>query len=745
MPLKSQSAGRFVPRWVLAIATLLLVAAAYVALDWYVAAPVDALATATYVGRDACAQCHAPQVEAHRGSRHDRAMELATPESVEGDFDNAELSYHGITARFFRRGDDYFVHTEGPDGTMADFQVKYTFGVEPLQQYMVEFPDGRVQVLRESWDTEKNEWFYLPPPDATDLRLAPDDPTHWTGIGQNWNSTCAECHSTNLEKKYDLATDSYHTTYSEIDVSCEACHGPASLHVRLAESNSLFWDRRHGLGLHQLKSASNRSEIETCAQCHSRQVGQMVEGFRPGDSLYDFYQIALLDEGLYHADGQIEDEVFAYGSFLQSKMHAKGVRCSDCHDPHSTRLRFEGNALCAQCHVPAKFDTPAHHHHQMGTPGASCVECHMPATHYMVVDPRRDHSIRVPRPDLTVAIGTPNACNKCHTKPEESAEWAAAAVEKWYGPKRHDDPHWAPAFAAGRAGEEQGEALLLKVWRRHQTPAIVRATAIGLLSQYPSAAVAEAFRQALRDPEPMVRRAAVMSVPLAPQDIEHWLVPLLGDSSRGVRIAVAQRLLDVPSLRLNSEEQEQLDRAMTEYRQMLARYPEISTTHVALANMALLRGDMQGGMNELRMAIKLAPYRAGPRHELAMWLAANRGDAAEIARLRREEIALLERDIEFNPRDAQLRSLLGVLHTYLGQFDQAEERMREAVELAPLRGDLLTGLAEIQLVRYRQSPDEATYERGLETLRKLNPNDPTVAGLLEQWRAARRQATPRSP
>jgi formate-dependent nitrite reductase cytochrome c552 subunit len=209
-------------------------------------------------------------------------------------------------------------------------------------------------------------------------------------------------------------------------VSCETCHGPASLHVDLARDRSLFWDRRFGKGLHAIRSVSNQPEIDTCAQCHSRQVAAVAEGYRPGEPIDDYYEMALLEEGLYHADGQIQDEVFDVGSFLQSKMHAKGVRCSDCHNPHSLKLKFEGNALCAQCHVPAKYDTPAHHHHTMGTPGASCVECHMPATHYMVVDPRRDHSLRVPRPDLSVALGTPNACNNCHTKPEESAAWAAA-------------------------------------------------------------------------------------------------------------------------------------------------------------------------------------------------------------------------------------------------------------------------------------------------------------------------------
>jgi len=255
---------------------LSLMIAIYVWADWYIGLPGDA--RAEFVGRQSCAQCHESQHSAWQGSHHELAMDLAKEMTVLGDFKDAELTHHGVTSRMFKRNGKFFVHTEGPDGKLSDFEVKYVFGVDPLQQYMVEFdrpadmpPDevARLQVLRISWDTRNKRWFHLDPPDVKE-KLDPTDELHWTGLAQRWNHMCADCHSTNLQKNFDVAKNQYHTTWSEIDVSCEACHGPGSLHVQLAKSGSLFWDRKRGYGLADLKDTSNVPQIQACAPCHSR-------------------------------------------------------------------------------------------------------------------------------------------------------------------------------------------------------------------------------------------------------------------------------------------------------------------------------------------------------------------------------------------------------------------------------------------------------------------------------------------
>ncbi|HZN34016.1 MAG TPA: multiheme c-type cytochrome, partial [Pirellulaceae bacterium] len=415
-------------RRLIIVALLFLAALAVTAgvwADWYYGLPADAVAT--FVGGQTCAECHRAQHDEWRGSHHDLAMDVATDATVLGNFNEATLTHHGVTSKMFRRDGKFFVNTEGPVGKLADFEVKYVFGVDPLQQYMVEFdrtPDmppgeiARLQVLRISWDTKAKKWFHLNPPDVKE-KLDPTDELHWTGLAQRWNHMCADCHSTNLKKNYDVASGRYHTTFSEIDVSCEACHGPGSLHVQLAKAPSLFWDRQRGYALAKLKALSNVPQVQACAPCHSRR--RIVAGdYTAGCNYYDFYANEVLTADAYHADGQIMDEVYEYSSFLQSKMYHKNIKCSDCHNPHSARLKHTGNQVCTSCHQhPAgKFDGEIHHRHPMTSTGAACASCHMPQTTYMDVDPRRDHSFRVPRPDLSVTLGTPNACTGCHLRDE---------------------------------------------------------------------------------------------------------------------------------------------------------------------------------------------------------------------------------------------------------------------------------------------------------------------------------------
>jgi len=564
--------------------------------DWYFT--IGEGTVATYVGRQKCIQCHQNEAHEWEGSHHDLAMDLATKETVLGDFNNAEFTHHGITSRFFRKDGKYFVNTEGSDGEMSDFEIKYVFGCDPMQQYMVEFdrpkdmPEdeiARVQVLRLSWDVNKNRWFYIPPSDV-DEKLAPDDVLHWTGWGQRWNTMCADCHSTNLKKNYDHKKQAYHTTFSEIDVSCEACHGPGSTHVKLAENKAFFWDRKVGYGLPKLKSNNPDVEVHTCAQCHSRRRILHPE-FHPGNDFYDYFANELLAGSTYHADGQIMDEVYVHGSFIQSKMYHKGIKCSDCHNPHSLELKHDGNKVCTSCHQhPAgKYDTPAHHFHRDGSTGASCVECHMPETTYMVVDPRRDHSLRVPRPDLSVKIGTPNACTRCHIdednlptekrgKVTQYLDWLTAAragdeaiakeiqrvdtnmaesFNKWYGEKDDLDDHFAVALDAYRKGDTRSPADLMMIARNKSLPAIVRATALMELGSDNSDESLELATKLLKDRDPQVRSSALTRIEsdLREQRGRFDSVNPLVQRHRG-RIQQFERALQDPRLSASADDAE---------------------------------------------------------------------------------------------------------------------------------------------------------------------------------------------
>ncbi len=707
--------------------------------DYWSARPLEI--QRSFVGRDSCVDCHREQVDAFIGSDHDRAMDLATDQTVLGDFNDATIQHDGLTSRMFRQGDRFMVHTEGEDGKMHDFEVKYVFGVEPLQQYMVEFdrPENlpadvisRLQVLRISWDTERKQWFYLRPPDVDD-KLAADDPLHWTGIAQRWQTMCAECHSTDLKTDFDPKLVRYHTTFSEIDVSCEACHGPASLHVELANEHSLFWDRRHGYGLAKLKGDDPEPELQTCAPCHSRR-SQLTDAFRAGDRFCDHFNLELLRDDTYFADGQIKDEVYVYGSFIQSRMYHKGIRCTDCHDPHSLKLKHPGNQTCTSCHQHSagKYDVPSHHHHQPGTPGSMCVDCHMPQRTYMEVDPRRDHSLRVPRPDLSVKLGTPNACSGCHVADRKElldpqtqaglvqyADWQVAAEEnqqvadliratdqwcndacdRWYGDLRQTPYHFAEAITAFRNGDDEAveKMLRLSMQTAENAPAIARASALSELSASGIAAVIPTAKQILATPneDPMVRAAAVDAFMAAPDvvTIRRALMPLLDDQSPLVRCAAARVITASGAYRaLSGAEQLQVDQALEEVKAAIMITSDRAGAQMSWAMLCEARGRYDEAVDAYETAMRVEPMTTGPRTNLAALLEnlAERAPPnsrsqiiARVAKLRSDELPLLGRDASLAPQNAAIQYRYGLALYLAGQLVDAMDKLEKAVELSP--------------------------------------------------------------
>jgi len=500
-------------------------------------------AHATFVGREQCIDCHTQAYESWLGSHHDDAMDVANGDTVSGDFNDAEFTHRGVRSRFYRKDDKYFVYTEGPGGEMAEFEVLYTFGVEPLQQYLVPFPGGRLQVLSTAWDVERQRWFSLNP----DTDIAADDWLHWTRNGQNWNGMCAECHSTDLRKNFDAQSNTFNTEWSEIDVSCEACHGPGSWHVEWAEVDPMGRPVVDNYGLIvDTAGIDNQQLVDICAPCHARRA-------EIGD--YDHSQVNLLEtlspsllvEDLYHPDGQILDEDYVWGSFLQSKMYANDIRCDDCHDVHSLELHKQGNDLCLQCHRGDTYDTYTHHFHQHvvddePSDGALCVKCHMPEQPYMVIDYRADHSIRVPRPDLSLEIGVPNACSQSGCHDDQTVEWAVEAYTDWYGKARK--PHFGTVMAAARSGDPKAEAGLLALFESALNPVIVRATALNSLQAYPGERADDALRLALADEDPLIRLTAVDTIAQrTPEGLVEHLAPMLFDPARLPGPCVLERRL----------------------------------------------------------------------------------------------------------------------------------------------------------------------------------------------------------
>jgi predicted CXXCH cytochrome family protein len=708
-------------------------------------------------------------------------MAHATEKTVLGDFNDASFEYYGVQSRFFRRDGKFFVETDGPDGTLAIFEAKYTFGVDPLQQYLIEFPDGRLQALSIAWDARPKDkggqrWFHLYP----DEHIKHDDVLHWTKLNQNWNFMCAECHSTGVRKNYDAKTDRFSTTWAEISVGCEACHGQGSKHVDWARSRQAWWpfgkvedrnkgmlvqfDERQGVtwpldpktgnARRSFPPATIRKEVETCGLCHARRAA-FSEEWRPGHSLSNTHAVSRLARGLYHADGQMLDEVYNYGSFKQSRMFAAGVTCSDCHEPHGAKLRAAGDGVCLQCHAADKYGAVTHHRHADMAPALACASCHMPARTYMVVDRRHDHSFRVPRPDTSAKLGTPNACNDCHA--DQSAQWAAEVIERWHGPNRKGFQNYAEAIHAAWTGRADAAALLGVVAADRNAPAFAHASALSELAPYISPETINLARSQLSDSDPMVRIAAVdMLEHLPPAQIWPLVSPLLSDSSRGVRIRVVALLAAVPTASQPAADRERFERAAAEFvaaQRLNADRPEARAT---LGNFYARRGSTAEAESEYKAALRLSPqfapaainladlYRSLSRDGegeavLRAALDTSPGDAGlhhalglALTRQKRpqEALAQLRRAAELDPNRARYAYVYAVALHSSGQREQAIAVLKE--NLASHQGDRDTLLALISFSR-----DAGDFQAALEYAERLArsaPSDPNLAALIETLR-----------
>ncbi|MDR4505764.1 MAG: tetratricopeptide repeat protein [Candidatus Scalindua sp.] len=732
---------------------------------------------AEFVDRQSCRECHEKQYREWKDSHHDLAMDVATEETVLGDFNNSTFISYDLTTTFFRQDGKFIVRTDGPDGKLHDYEIRYVLGSDPLQQYMIEFPDGRIQVLDIAWDTHSREeggqrWFHLHPEEE----ITPEHLFHWTRRFLNWNYMCAECHTTNLQKNYDLETDTFKTTWSEIDVGCQACHGPGSNHVewaRYLQDTGTKSDRYRNRGLEvNLKADDSHIQVEACARCHSRRNG-LRKDYHYGKRFMDYYVPQILIDPLYYPDGQILDEVYVFGSFIQSEKYHQGVRCTDCHDPHTARLHTDGNELCKRCHSTAPvrefdsvilkdYDTPEHHFHKQDSPGASCVECHMPETKYMIVDPRRDHSFRIPRPDLSIKLDIPNACNRCHE--DKTPLWAANKVDEWYPftqDIRKNEIHFAGIFSAGQAGKPEAGPWLIKLAKDVSRPSIVRATALHILQHYKNEQTLHVMSLSLKDDDPLIRYEALRGLSaLIPNtsdtDMQSrkllLLTPLLKDATRAVRTEAARSMTEVPEELRSHAQLHYFEKALEEYKQRqysIADRPEAHLNlgllyqnlgqndlaetsyknaiqlvsgfipaHFNLANLYNAVGRNRDAEQQFHKIIELEPDNGEAYYSLGLLL-------AEEKRLE-EAVDYLEKaafTVKTNPR---VFYNWGLCLQHLGRQDDAEKVYLKALDI--MADDYSVIYALVTLYLQQRKWDDASVR--VKQLKRLNPDSAEVEQLM---------------
>ena len=708
----------------------------------------------SYVGNAACASCHERANADLTDSHHDLAMQEATPETVLGDFNNATFDYFGVTTTFSQKGDAFFIETDNAAGELETYPVEYVFGVEPLQQYLLPLGNGRLQALSVAWDTRpKSEggqrWYHLYP----DEPIAAGDPLHWTGGFFNWNTSCAECHSTDVEKRYDAGNDRFDTHYEQIDVGCEACHGPGSEHVALANAGSLSaaqtgfamslkargaWQWAEGADIAQRSEPlTTNHQIDSCARCHARR-GTLGE-YHPGKPLLDTHRLAIIEEPLYWPDGQIRDEVYVYGSFIQSKMHQAGVACTNCHNPHSNQLVAEGNGVCAQCHLASTYDNPTHHRHPFASAGSACVDCHMPSQLYMGVDSRRDHSMRIPRPDLSMSTGAPNACNQCHT--DHSADWAYSALVDWgvrFADRRN---HPARAFYAAGRGDVRAAPVLLETANNAGNTAMLRASAITQLGRLLPERLMPSLPLWLESDDPLIRLAAAEAAGQLPPEQQLERVLLLSqDPVLAVRMVAAEQLAglmppaagmresetpDLPGQQATAEEQPKaaspLGALFDEYVRVQSQHLDMPSVLTQLSGFQQARGDAKEAEALLVSALEKNPQASASRVNLAdLYRAQGKEEAAR---------ATLESGIALNKEDASLWFSLALLEVREGNGEAALGALEKAASLEETPSYYHYVYAVAQHDQGRPAEAMAT----LKAANRAAPGQPNVIAALMQY------------
>jgi predicted CXXCH cytochrome family protein len=687
----------------------------------------------SYVGTDKCQSCHLKEYQHYKTSDHFHAMDTASSRSVLGNFKNSFFVYQGDTNFFYQRDGQYFVRTVDSTDVKKEFKVSFTFGWKPLQQYLVSFSDGRIQALPFCWDTRPKEkggqrWFHI----YNKEKVLPGDELFWQGINQNWNYMCADCHTSNYQENFDEANNTFQSKWNESKVSCESCHGPASGHLEWTEQKNKK-DIYKGFAISLAAKPANwkmdpqkgtmqpqqilyhDTLIETCARCHSRAT-RFADQYHHGESFLQSHIPATVNPAIYYIDGQIKDEDYEFGSFLQSKMYSKGVTCISCHDPHSMQLKATGNTLCSSCHSPAKFDGPQHTHHQLKSIGAECVNCHMPVTTYMVIDERRDHSIRIPRPDHSLVNGTPNACNKCHM--DKSVRWAADNFKKWFGDKLPKEKTYGELLYAVSKENNESESSLYELLTSPQYPAIIKAGALEQFVQFKTGRINEQVQHYLQSTNPNLRLNALKAMSgLPPETVLPSVIPLLSDPVTAVRMEAVFTLAPYYQ-QLEGNIKSIFEKELADYIRIqrgLSHRPDGYLNQGIILSLAGRIGEAE--------QMYLAGVKRFPR-SLPFYV--NLADLYRSQNQEQKAKEYIDKGLEVDPKNPDLHYALGLWH--IRQRDQSGgiAELKKAMELNPINASLVYGYA----IALNSTGKPAQAISLLEKYILSNRNDPFIVDAL---------------
>ncbi|MBN2025106.1 MAG: ammonia-forming cytochrome c nitrite reductase subunit c552 [Pirellulales bacterium] len=626
-----------------------------------------------------CRDCHEDFYKLWATSRHGLAMQPYTAafarENRLGSSEEIAIGPLRYAAEIDERGGR--VRQRGPDGEKT-YPIAHAMGGKNIYYFLTPLARGRLQVLPLAYDVHKRTWYDTA---ASGVRHFPDrtdEALPWTDRMFTFNTTCFNCHVSQLRTNYDLTTDAYNTTWGEPGIHCESCHGPAGEHVRVME-NAADPKAVGDVKIIRTKAFSPRQINDTCATCHAKLVPLSL-AFRPGDEFFDHFDLIVLDHIDFYPDGRDLGENYTHTTWMMSPCAKSGkLDCNHCHTP-SGRQRFEGaeaNKSCAPCHQKHVDDPAAHGHHEPGSEGNGCIGCHMPMTRFAAMN-RSDHSMRPPTPATTIAFESPNACNVCHA--DKDARWADSWVRQWY-PRDYQAPvvQRASLLDAARKSDWTRLPAMLERIVDKEEDAVYRTSLVRSLGGCQDESIPPALVAVLADASPLVRASAAAALA---ERLDERAVPALLEATRDprrlVRIRAAAALAPIPHESIRDVElRASLGRAIEEFKTAMQARPDDWAGYANLGTFFMERGEFQRAVECFQTATRLEPRAIGA------WVNAS------------------------------------LAHSNLRQNDQAESCLREALKVEPASAAALFNLGLLLAEEHRMGEAEAALRAALKSDPKM--------------------------
>ena len=632
-----------------------------------------------FVGSKTCYDCHTKFYEVWSTSRHGLAMQPYSPA-----FASKELKPQAADVVI---GKQSFRAEIGPkqgwvrqqDGDKeTHYPIAHVMGGKNVYYFLTQMEKGRLQVLPVAYDVHKQSWYDAA---ASGVRHFPDrrqrdEALPWTDRLFTFNTTCFDCHVSQLATDYDLASDTYRTTWREAGISCESCHGPGGEHIEAMETG-VKGRTSKDIKIIRTLEFGHAQMNDMCATCHAKLVPLSTD-FIAGEKFYDHYDLVTLEHQDFYPDGRDLGENYTFTSWSMSPcLKSDKLDCNLCHTP-SGRPRFEGreaNQSCLPCHAAIVKDSTAHSHHKAEGVGNSCIACHMPMSRFAAMA-RTDHSMRPPMPAATIAYKSPNACNQCHA--DHDAAWADQWVRKWYPRDYQAEPlRRAALLDAARKNDWTKLPEILAEVQNKQCDEIYRNSFVRMLRSCSDPKKWPVLIAALKDDSPLVRASAAAALEGYLTEESVWaLLRATADPVRLVRIRAAASLASVRAARVDdADARKSLLRATAEFKKAMEARPDDWASYSNLGGYYMEAGDFGAAVEAFETALRLEPRVVAPMVNLSMAYAnLKQNDKAE---------KWLRRAVAAEPENSAANFNLGLLLAETDRLEDAEKALRAALKSDP--------------------------------------------------------------